>query len=321
MTAAAWRARLRRSAANLAPLLVLLLLGAAIASQSDRFATTENLKNVVTRSVPLALIAIGQTLVIISGQIDLSVGSVMALAAVVAAKLLEAGQPLWLALAAALGCGLLCGLANGLVTIKARIPAFIATLAMMGLARGLALRISDSQTVTGATALGELVMRPFAGWLLPVWVLLLLAVAMALVLSRTVFGRQAYATGSNPEAARLSGVRVDRNIVLTFMICGLLVGLAGAVECGRNTTAQPTMGELKELDSIAAVVIGGASLTGGQGSVGGSLVGVAITATLRNGCNLLGIKPEYEKVIIGPLIVLAVLYDRFVRRRRGRPAG
>lgn len=311
------RGRLSRWAEAVAPLVVLVALGLVIAWQSDRFATADNLRNVVTRNVPLALIAVGQTLVIISGQIDLSVGSVMALAAVCSALCLQAGQPVEVALAAALAVGAACGLVNGVVTVRARIPSFITTLAMMGLARGLALLAAKSKTVSGADALNELVLTEFAGVLLPVWLLLVTALLMALALGRSIFGRNAYATGANPTAARLSGVRVDRNLVLTFVLGGLLVGLAGAVETGRNLSAQPTMGELKELESIAAVVIGGASLTGGQGSVGGSLIGVAIMSVLQNGCNLLNIPNQWEKVIVGPLIVLAVLYDRFVRRRRG----
>ncbi len=147
---------------------------------------------------------------------------------------------------------------------------------------------------------------------------MLLAVGLAVwfLLGRTVFGRNAFATGANPVAARLSGVRVDRNLVLVFCLSGLLVGVAGWIEAGRIGSASPTMGELMELDAIAAAVIGGASLAGGQGGVGGTLLGVTIMAVLRNGCNLLQIPNEWEKVVIGPLIVFAVLYDRWLRRRQ-----
>lgn len=300
----------------LAPVLVLVILAILIQAKAPSFGTAGNLRNVLTRLVPLALIAIGQTLVIISGQIDLSVGSVMALSAVTAALLLQQ-QPVAVAVTAALAVGATCGAVNGLVTTRARVPSFVVTLAMMGLARGLALALTGGQTVSGAEALNDLTTQPLAGLLLPVWILLLVAAAAHALLAATVFGRHAYATGANPTAARLSGVRVDRNTVVVFTLAGLLVALAGVIECGRNSSASPTMGELMELDSIAAVVIGGASLSGGQGGIGGTLLGVAIMGVLRNGCNLLRIRNEWEKVIIGPLIVLAVLYDRWLRRGRG----
>lgn len=306
---------------ELAPLAMLFALGLAIQLRVPSFATVDNLRNVITREVPLTLIAIGQTLVIISGQIDLSVGSVMALSAVTAALLLKAGVGLVLAVLAALAVGTLCGVVNGLVTTRARIPSFVVTLAMMGLARGLALVLTHGVTVSGAFALRDWVAHGrLFGWPVPVWICAAVALAVALVLRRTVIGRNIYAAGANPTAARLSGVRVERNALLVFAVCGLLVGAAGVVECGRNASAQPTMGQLKELDAIAAVVIGGASLTGGQGSVRGTLVGVAIMAVLRNGCNLLSIPNEWEKVVIGPLIVLAVLYDLRIRERRRRRA-
>lgn len=309
--------RLARWQEILAPLLVLLLLAGIIATRQPEFLSRGNLLNVAMRSVPLTLIAVGQAMVIIAGQIDLSVGSVMALAAVVSAIGLRENLPLPVALLAGIGVGGLCGAVNGWITTKAKVPSFVVTLAMMGLARGLALAITGGLTVSEAFALNDLVLTTWLGLPLPVWALLVVALAVHFALRQTVFGRHACATGANPVAARLSGVRTDRNIILCFTIAGLLVGLAGVIECGRNSSAAPTMGELMELDAIAAVVIGGASLSGGQGSVGGTLLGVAIMAVLRNGSNLLGISNEWEKVIIGPLIVIAVLYDRWLRRRRG----
>ncbi len=300
----------------LAPVLVLVLLGGLIALREPKFLTADNLRNVVTRSVPLALIAIGQTVVILSGQIDLSVGSVMALAAVAAALLLHQDQAVLVAILGALAVGGAAGLVNGLATSRAKVPPFVVTLAMMGLARGLALAATGGRTVGGPLPLNDFVLVRLGGLAVPVWLMLLAAALTHLLLATTTFGRHAYATGANPVAARLSGVRVDRNVVLIFACAGMLVGLAGAIECGRNDSASPTMGELMELDSIAAVVIGGASLSGGQGGIGGTMLGVAIMATLRNGCNLLNIPNEWEKVVIGPLIVLAVLYDRWLRKRR-----
>lgn len=311
------RLRLLQWGQVLAPLLMLFVLAGGVTAAKPVFLTGENLTNVITRSVPLALIAVGQTLVILSGQIDLSVGSVMALSAVTGALLLNHGLPVGGAMLVSLLVGGFCGWVNGLVTTRAKVPAFVVTLAMMGLARGLSLALTGSRTVSGAFALNHVVLTTLLRVPLPVWILFAVSLVVHFVLTASVFGRNAYATGANPIAARLSGVRVDRNLVWVFAACGMLVGAAGAIETGRNSCAAPLMGELFELDSIAAVVIGGASLNGGQGGVGGALLGVAIMAVLRNGCNLLQVPNEWEKVVIGPLIVLAVLYDRWLRRLRG----
>lgn len=308
---------------ELAPLVVLAVLMLATTVKEPSFASFHNLRNVITRNVPLALIAVGQTMIIIAGQIDLGVGSVMALSAVSCALVLQAGFGVPLAVLTGILVGAGCGLINGLVTTKARMQSFIVTLAMMGLARGLALLISGSRSVGGGDfTLRNAVVRPeFLGLPLPVWIFVGVAVVVGLVLGRTTFGRHLYAAGSNAVGARLSGVRVDLDTIRVFIIGGLLVGLSGVIECGSNVGAQPTMGQLKELDAIAAAVIGGASLSGGQGSVRGTIIGVLVMAVLRNGCNLLNIGNEWEKVVIGPLIVIAVLYDRLVKRQRYEARG
>ena len=318
-----WLMRWRQAAA---PLVVVVVLAAIVGSQDASFFSRGNLSNVVSRTVTLALIAIGQTVVIVSGQIDLSVGSVLALSAVCAGLVLKAetGLPAMLgdgfrvplAVLAAMTVGTVCGWLNGIVTCKAKVPSFVVTLAMMGLARGVALVLSSSQTVAGLGQLNDLVLVQFGGLKLTVWVLIAVGLVIWFLLAKTVFGRNAFATGANPIAARLSGVRVDRNLVLVFCLSGLLVGVAGWIEAGRIGPAAATMGELMELDAIAAAVIGGASLAGGQGGVGGTLLGVTIMAVLRNGCNLMNVPNEWEKVVIGPLIVFAVLYDRWLRRRQ-----
>lgn len=302
----------------LAPISVLVLLSLIIGAKEHRFFQWSNLGNVVNRNVPLALIAVGETLVIIAGQIDLSVGSVMALSAVSMALVMRTGQPLAVGILVALLASVGCGLINGLVTAKAKLPAFIATLAMMGLARGVALVLSDAKTIGEArwTSYSEAINRTVLGPTVGIWLLVAAVLAAHFVLTRSVFGRGAYALGSNPVAARLSGIQVDRQLVWIFALNGLLVGLAAVVEFMQNTCAAPMMGQLKELDAIAAVVIGGASLTGGQGGVVGSMLGVAVMAVLHNGCNLLNIRSDWEKVVIGPLIVLAVLYDRWIKQRR-----
>ncbi|MCC7493165.1 MAG: ABC transporter permease [Fimbriimonadaceae bacterium] len=311
-------AALGKWAQVLAPAAVLLLLAIGITLGEERFLRADNLTNVLSRSVPLGLVAVGQTLIILGGQIDLSVGSVMGLAGMAATLALNANAPVALAVLVALGVGAAAGLLNGLVTTRLKVPAFVTTLAMMGLARGLLLLISGGRTVSGAGRLNDLLLQARLGLPLSAWTLFVTVAVVATWLGRSTAGRQVYAVGANPVAARLSGVRVERRLVLLFVLSGLLVGLAGAVECGRNRVATTSTGELMELDSIAAVVIGGASLNGGIGGVGGSVLGVAILAVLRNGCGLLLVPPEYEKVIVGPLIVLAVLYDRWLRRRRGQ---
>jgi ribose transport system permease protein len=301
----------------MAPLTVLVVLAIVISLKNKQFLTVHNLANVLLRNVALALIAIGETVVIIAGQIDLGVGSVMALCAVTGALGYAHGQPLSLAVAEALVVGALAGWVNGIVTAKARMPAFIVTLAMMGLARGLTLVVTGARTVDGPFGqLEALIDHQVLGVPVAIWLLLVAAVGTHLLLACTVFGRSTYASGSNPVAARLSGIRVDRGLVLIFCLNGVLVALAGLCQFMQNTSAEPTMGMGLELDAIAAVVIGGASLSGGQGGVAGTLLGVAIMAVLHNGCNLIGIPNQWEKVVIGPLIVLAVLYDRWVKTRR-----
>ncbi|MGQ9731534.1 MAG: ABC transporter permease [Candidatus Zipacnadales bacterium] len=285
------------------------------------FLSPDNQIFVALQIAVVALLAIGETFVIVSGGIDLSVGSVLALSGVVTALLLSEKYPFQLpvgvGIAAGIGVGTLCGLINGLLVTWAKLPPFIVTLGMMGVCRGFAKIPTDGQAIgslpPGFTHLGS---DRILGGLLPIPVLVLLAVAATslFMLRLTAFGRYCYAMGSNLEAARLSGVNVRRYMTIVFVICGSLAGLAGVVQTARLTIGQPTGGIAYELDGIAAAVIGGASLRGGIGTISGTMLGAFIMAVLRNGCDLKNVSAHWQDVAIGGAIVLAVLVDRFRQR-------
>ena len=298
-------------------LAVLLALGAAISLSTPHFLTVANLLNVAQQTVVNALVAAGLTFVIISGGIDLSVGSILAFAGIVMAHALRAGWPAPLAVLAGLAVGAACGAVNGGLVAFGRLPPFIATLGMMSVARGGALLASDGRPVSGFSA-------PFR-WLatgevaaVPASVLLLLAVYAAahFALQRTKFGRYAFAIGGSEEAALLSGVPVRRYQVGIYAAGGGLAALAAVVLTARLNSAQPIAGLGYELDAIAAAVIGGTSLMGGQGSILGTLLGALIMGVLRNGLNLLGVSSFIQQVVIGAVIIAAVLFDVALKRTR-----
>ncbi|MEN6347088.1 MAG: ABC transporter permease [Armatimonadia bacterium] len=314
--AAGWRQALAR----IAPLAFLVVLCLVFGALNHRFFAVENLVNIPVQISVIAVIAIGETFVIAAAGIDLSVGSMVALTGVTSALLMTRGVPAPVAALAGVGMGLFWGLVSGGLITRAKLPAFIVTLGVMGIARGLALALSKDQTISGLpddfTKLGSV--RLFGVLPLLVVVMLVVAVVAHFVLTRTRLGRYAYAMGSNLEATRLSGVNTQLYMTLLFVVCGGLAGLGGVMETARTTIGQPTGGELYELDSIAAAVIGGASLNGGQGTVAGTLIGAFIMAVLRNGCNLLVIPPSWQRVFIGAIIILAVLYDNLRQRRLSR---
>jgi ribose transport system permease protein len=263
--------------------------------------------------------AIGMTLVMVSGGIDLSVGSIVGLSGVCGAFLIASQYPTIFALLGSVLAGTCCGLLNGTGVTSLRIPPFIATLGTLGIYRGLTLILTGGIPVVnlsrgfGVLATGNLLR------IIPVPLVFLTVIALLIhfLLNRTKLGRYCYAIGSNPEAARCSGIPVRRCTIAFYAISGALTGLAGMIESARLVTGQPTAGEGYELRVIAAVVIGGGSLSGGQGSVAGTIVGSLIMGLLSNGCNLLGISPFLQQVIIGSVIVLAVTFDEFQRRRMG----
>jgi ribose transport system permease protein len=298
------------------PLLGLVILCAVLGSLSRSFLTFDNLINVFRQSAVNALVSLGQLLVIITAGIDLSVGSILGLSCVLAAIMLKAGVPPAVAVLAALAIGAALGSINGLLLTKLRLPhPFIPTLGMMNVARGLALVIS------GGFPISELP-SGFRFWgagsvlFIPAPVLLVVAfyAVFHVFLTRTTAGRDIYAIGGNPQAALLSGVPVDARLIMVYSLSGLMAGAASIVLAGRMNSGFPLAGTGAELDSIAAVIIGGASFFGGVGTVGGTLVGALIMAVLRNGLNLLDVSASWQTVVIGLVIVGAVLVD--VLRKR-----
>jgi ribose transport system permease protein len=309
---------LRASLARIGPALALALVVVVFALLADapsRYLSSFNLRIVLSQTVIVAIGAIGMTMIIVSGGIDLSVGATIALTGVVAALAIGAGWPAAAAVATAVLAGGLVGLGNGVLITGLRVVPFIATLGMLGIARGVAKWLAHEQTVNvPPTWVNELLVTfPRQAWMvLPpgVWITVALAVLVATVLRHTIFGRRLFALGSNELAARACGIATDRLKLLIYGVAGLLFGLAGVMQLSRLRQGDPTVAIGTELDVIAAVVIGGGSLHGGEGSVFGSVVGALIMAFLRNGCQQMGWPNYIQEIIIGAIIVLAVALDR-----------
>jgi len=302
---------------QLGTLFVLILLSAVLWALSPHFMSLSNWLNIAQQTAINAIIAAGMTFVIISAGIDLSVGSILALAGVVMAGALQAGAPVPLALLLCLAVGALCGSANGLLIARGKLPPFIATLGMMSVARGAALIFSDGRPVSGfspgfrAIANGELLAIP-----IPIWIMAAVYLIAHLVLNRTRLGRYTYAIGGNEEATLLAGVNVKLYKTLVYSLAGLLSGLAAILLTARLNSAQPIAGMNYELDAIAATVIGGTSLLGGEGQIFGTLIGAFIMGVLRNGLNLLGVSSFVQQTVIGAVIIAAVLLDMMMKKRR-----
>ena len=280
------------------------------------FATTTNLANVAEQSAVTGVIAIGMTCVILTGGIDLSVGSIVALAGVIIGWALQHDVPIVAALMLGALAGIVAGAVNGIMITRGKLPPFIATLGMMSVARGAALMISDGRPISGFPDSVRLLAtgRPLG---IPVPVLLMLALYAAahVMLTRTVLGRYLYAIGGNEEASAMAGIHVERYKTITYVLSGLSASICAMLLVARLDSAQPVAGMGYELDAIAAVVIGGTSLLGGSGSVIGSLIGALIMSVLRNGLNLLGVSSYLQQVAIGVVIIAAVLIDMALRRR------
>ncbi|GAA2772592.1 substrate-binding domain-containing protein [Saccharopolyspora taberi] len=300
------------------PLTGLLVLAVLLAVLSPDFLTVNNLLNVGVQASVVAVLAFGMTFVIVSGGIDLSVGSVAGLAGIVTGwSVAGAGLPLWLGIPVGLAAGAAAGLLSGVLITAGRVPPFIATLAMLSVARGLSLVIADGRPVSLSGPLGEFGSGELFGFLpYPVLVMLVIGLLTAFVLRRTYAGRAMYAIGGNAEAARLSGIKVSRQRLLIYALSGLFAAVAGILLAARLASAQPEAGSGYELDAIAAVVIGGASLAGGVGSALGTFVGALVLAVLRNGLNLLDVSAFWQQVAIGAVIAVAVLFDTLRQRRR-----
>jgi ribose transport system permease protein len=306
-------------ASRLGPWLALGLVVLAFALMTDapgRYLSAFNLRIVLSQTVIVALGAIGMTLIIVSGGIDLSVGAVIALTGVAAALALRAEWPPIVAVLAAVGIGGIVGAWNGALITRLGVVPFIATLGTLGIARGAAKWLGNEQTVNAPpTWVNDLLVTfPRHAWMVfapAVWVTLLLALLAGAVLRTTVFGRRLFALGSNEAAARACGIDTNRLKILTYTVGGLLFGLAGVMQMSRLRQGDPTVANGSELDIIAAVVIGGGSLSGGEGSISGSIVGALIMAFLRNGCQQMGWPNYIQEMIIGAIIVLAVALDRW----------
>lgn len=301
-------------------LLLVLAIFSLIPEVQDRFLRVANFKSVATQSVIVALGALGMTLIIISGGIDLSAASNIALSSVIVAFAINSGIPPFAAILLGVLTGGLIGFINGSLITSLRLVPFIVTLGMLGIARGIAKWIAGNQKIDAPlTWVNELMARyPRPSWLFMasgVWLTLILAVVMAVVLRYTVFGRHVFAIGSNEATARLCGIRTLRSKMIIYSVSGLFCGLSGVMEFSRLTVGDPTVAIGLELDIIAAVVIGGGSLSGGEGSILGSMIGVFIMAFLRNGSTMMGWPNYIQEIIIGAIIVVAVALDQI--RHRG----
>lgn len=312
---------LRRMLLDNGALSALVVLVVALSLLSGDFLTTQNLLNVGVQAAVTAILAFGVTFVIVAAGIDLSVGSVAALSATVLAwSATQQGVPVWIAVLLAVATGIACGLVNGALVAYGKLPPFIATLAMLSIGRGLSLVISQGSPIPFPESVSK-VGDTLGGWLpVPVLVMVAMGLLTALILSRTYIGRAMYAIGGNEEAARLSGLRVKRQKIVIYALSGLFAAVAGIVLASRLVSAQPQAAQGYELDAIAAVVIGGASLAGGVGKASGTLIGALILAVLRNGLNLLSVSAFWQQVVIGIVIALAVLLDT-LRRRAGAGGG
>lgn len=307
------KARIGSFASRFGSLAGLLVLGALLAILSPDFLTLSNLMNILNQVSLNGLVAVGMTFVILTGGIDLSVGSILALSAALLAAMLKSGLPDLVAILAALALGTAFGLANGAMVSGFKLQPFIVTMAFMTIFRGATFVFTQGRPITGlgdgglfaSLGRGDIGGVPWSG------ILLLACLGVGVfVLSRTVYGKSVYAVGGNAEAARLSGLAVKATTASVYAISGFFAALAGVVLTSRLDSAQPLAGQSYELDAIAAAVLGGTSLSGGRGAMIGTLVGALIIGVLNNGLNLLEVSSFYQQIVKGAVILLAVLADR-----------
>lgn len=295
-------------------LIGLLIIVVTFSFLSPVFFTVPNLLNILQQSSINGIIALGMTLVIISGGIDLSVGPTAALSAVLGATLMVSGVPIPLAIMATLGIGALCGVFSGMLVAYAGLQPFIVTLGGLSLFRALALIFTNGNPIFGIPVEFRTVINStIFGVPAPIIIVIGIAAILWVVMNKTPLGEYILAVGGNEEAARVAGVPVKRTKVTVFIISGVLASLASLILIGRLGAAEPTMGNLWELDAIAAAAIGGASLMGGKGSVIGTLIGAVILGSLRNGLTLLNIQAFYQLLATGLIIIIAMLIDRATR--------
>ncbi len=303
---------------EMALLAALVVALAVLAMLTDRFMTVSNLLNQGRLMTEVALVALPMTFIIITGGIDLSVGSIMGLTAILLGVFWQAGLPLPLAVVAAIGVACVCGFFNGLLITRVRVPPLSMTLATLALYRGLAEGISQARSVRGypewffVLGQGEVLGVPTQ-----LWVLVVAVIVFWVVLSRTTFGRSLYAIGHNETAARYSAIKVDRIKLAIYTLSGLMAGLAGAIFVSRVSTTRSDMGTGLELDVIAAVVLGGTSIFGGIGTIAGTVLGFTLIQLLKNGLALTGVKGDATIVVIGTVLILSILITNFLQHRRG----
>ncbi len=300
----------------LGPLAGLLFLCLILWIATPHFLTASNLTNVVQQSTINAIIAIGMTFVILTAGIDLSVGSVLAFVGVVLASLLHTDMPLFLALLLALAVGIGAGAINGALVSWGKLPPFIVTLGMMSVARGGALVFTDGRPISGfSQGFRNISNEHFLFLPIPIWIMIILYVIAHFTLTRTRFGRHTYAIGGNESATYLSGVNVRIHKMCLYALSGLTCAVAAIVLTSRLNSAHPLAGINFELDAIAATVIGGTSLMGGEGTISGTLVGALIIQVLRNGLNLLNVSANFQNIVIGGVIVIAALLDTYLKSK------
>ncbi|MCA0984257.1 ribose ABC transporter permease [Halobacillus yeomjeoni] len=298
---------------KLGPLIGLILIMTILGFMSENFFTVNNLLNLLRQISINALIAFGMTFVILTGGIDLSVGSILAFGSALTAGMLASGMDPLLAVFIGLLAGLAMGAFNGLIITKGKVAPFIATLATMTIFRGATLVYTDGRPITGLSDsfAFEMIGRGYVfGIPFPGILMIIIFFILFLLLRKTVFGRQVYAVGGNEEASILSGIKADRVKIWVYSLTGMLSVLAGIILTSRLNSAQPTAGTMYELDAIAAVVLGGTSLAGGRGRIVGTLIGALIIGVLDNGLNLLNVSSFYQQIVKGGVILLAVLLDR-----------
>ncbi len=301
---------------RLLPFITLIILCVALSIASPHFLSETNLSSVVRQTAVINIMALGMTLIIISGGIDLSVGAILAMAGLLGTMAMESGQPILVGVLIGILTGAACGFLNGFLITRLRVNPFIVTLGTLGIFRGVTLIISNGLPVhkipPAFSFLGEgnLLGVPFV-----LWILMLCALLMHVLLDYTKLGRYAFSIGSNEQAAFYAGIPVSFHLTAVYAVAGMLTGLSGMIEASRLMTGQPTAGQGYELQAIAAVVIGGGSLRGGEGSVIGTLIGAFIMGLLSNGSDLLGISPYLQQAIIGGVIILAVTVDELRKRK------
>jgi fructose transport system permease protein len=307
------------SPATLGPLVALVLACAFFGMRSDRFLTGDNLSIVLQQVMVVGVIAVGQTLIILTAGVDLSCGAVMALGGIVMTTLaVEHGVPVPIAIGCGIGATTAFGLVNGLLVTRLKLPPFIVTLGTLNIAFAITQLYSDAQTVTDVpdsmTALGSTFQVGNTAVVYGAVVMLLLYVLATYVLTQTAAGRHVYAVGDNPEAARLSGIATPRVLLGVYVAAGVCYGLAALLSVARTGVGDPNAGQAENLESITAVVLGGTSLFGGRGTVFGTLVGALVVGVFRNGLTLIGVSSVYQLLVTGLLVILAVATDQFTRQ-------